>query len=170
MPRHSETTSYNDALVLKAALERILGTEEWYRLKDNRALSTWKKSLDRALKMSNAAIKGTVEIADSQWFSEVEQHIEKGRANVKSSKTILDAISAFSACYMLLSFLQLGLAPNKTGSRGRPRSVPNEWKLNANRTVQYVQSAKQKLHVEFRNDRRPLADKALDPRYRLLRA
>jgi len=166
----SDRSAYTDAIALKSALEDLLGSEEWYKLKDFRGLGVWKKSLLRALKVSKVAIEGTIEIYDEDWRVEAYAIIERGKSDLCSATTISEAFSNFSACYMRLSFHQLGLMPRKTGIKFQSRAIPSSWQLNAHRSVQYVQSEKQKLRLSYSKDPRPISEKALDPKYTLLRS
>ncbi|MEJ1996299.1 MAG: hypothetical protein P8X75_14015, partial [Limibacillus sp.] len=112
----SERTSYTDLLRFKSALEQVSGAEEWYRLKDNRSLATWKSSLQKALRMTAAAIEGTVAIADEDWLSRSKEILCQGKQDISKSHSIGDVIGSFAACYMLLSFNQIGFAPDRKGS------------------------------------------------------
>ena len=62
-----EITTYDDAIPLKSALENLLGSEEWYRLKDTRSVTVWRKSLLKALRSTDVAISASVQIADEGW-------------------------------------------------------------------------------------------------------
>jgi len=156
-------------LALKGALEDLLGADEWYRLKDTRSVGTWRKSLLRALKVSEASIRGTVTVADEDWYSVAFEIIDEGSVRIKSSKTIVDLLSAFGSCYMRLSFHQLGLMPRRKGSRSKIKATPGSWDLSTYRSVQYVQTEKQRLRVDYSKDSRPISEKALDKKYRGLR-
>ena len=161
-------TRYQDALSLKSALEKILGTEEWSRLKDTQSINAWRKSLRRALKSSEVAIKATVAIADSDWHAECDDILERGTEGLINASSIREAFSAVAACYMELSFHQLGFCPNRTGSRGKVKAIPSHWDLGLYRSVQYVQTDLQSLEIEYSKDTRPRDDKFADKKYSLL--
>jgi hypothetical protein len=165
----SDVTGYDDAIPLKSALEELFGEDEWYRLKDTRDIKTWKKSLNRALKASSVAISASVEIADDDWLIESQSILERGKEDIAHSESIRDAFSAFSACYVRLSFHQLGLVPKRNGRQGKFSAIPSNWRLNAHRSVQYTQTEKQKLWSQYCKDSRPVSDKAVDPKYLMLR-
>jgi hypothetical protein len=126
-------------------------------------------SLNRALKASSVAIAASVEIADDDWLMESQSILERGKEDIANSKSIRDAFSAFSACYVRLSFHQLGLVPNRRGQPGKLNAIPANWRLNVYRSVQYTQTEKQKLWSQYSKDSRPVSDKAVDPKYLMLR-
>jgi hypothetical protein len=164
----SDLTRYDDALALKFALEEVLGIDAWLQLKDTKSLTAWRGSLLKAIEATSVATQSTIKVCDPGWMSEANRIIERGKESIGSAKNIQDAIAGFSACYLRLSFHQLGQLPNYRGRKGR-RAVPSNWVLDGVRSVQYVQSKKQILSVEFKNDPRELAEKALDRKYDLLR-
>ena len=153
-----DMTSYDDALALKFALESLLGSDEWYRLKDHSGISVWRSSLERALKATRASLLGTVIVADGDWRMEAQRIVQEGFDRIKSAKSIVDLFAAFSATYMQLSFHQLGLMPNLRGRKVNSRAIPSKWNLDTYRTVQYVQSDEQTKRFEkSRNSKLPEA-------------
>jgi len=162
-------TGYNEALPLKSALESLLGADEWYHLKDSRDLKTWRRSLLKAMKVSEVAIASTVEVVDEDWRKAASSIIDHGRESVAASRSIREAFSAFAACYLQLSFHQLGFLPNRVGRAGKVAAIPTNWRLNVYRSVQYTQTDQQKLRLLYAKDHRPISQKLSDPMYRRLR-
>ena len=165
----AELTGYDEAIPLKSALEELLGVDEWYRLKDSRDLKTWKRSLLRALNASKVAITVTVEVADDEWRAGVAEILERGKGDVARSQSFRELLSSFAACYLRLSFHQLGLAPQRKSRPGRISAIPSNWRLNAYRSVLYTQTEEQKMRLQYSRDSRTVSEKALDPKYRGLR-
>lgn len=169
MKSETEHTSYADALALKAALEELLGADEWYRLKDTRSIDTWKASFLRAMNSSEAAVRATIKISDRDQLERLLSIIVDGRRAVQGTTSLIDAFSAFSATYLRLSFQQLGHMPNRTGRNTSVRAIQAHWKLDTFRSVQYVQSDVQALWIEYHEDKRHVSEKSLDPKFRSLR-
>ncbi|MBU9696707.1 hypothetical protein GU927_002495 [Rhodobacteraceae bacterium HSP-20] len=168
MKQEAENTSYSDALNLKAAIEELLGADEWYRLKDTRSVAKWKASFLRVMNSSEVAIRATIKITDCDQLESLRSIIDQGRHDVRKSASLIDAFSAFSATFLRLSFQQLGHMPNRKGRRTSTRAIPAHWKLDTYRSVQYVQSDMQALWVEYRKDERDISEKASDPKFRKL--
>ena len=169
MANVDEITTYDDAIPLKFALENVLGSEEWYRLKDTRSVTDWRKSLLKALRSTDVAISASVQIADEAWRETACEILEHGRESIKDAVGISNLFSAFGACYMQFSFHQLGFMPRRKGKKAKIRATPANWNLAIYRSVQYVQSEAQKLRSEYSSDTRKLDEKIDDPKYRKLR-
>jgi len=154
---------------LKFALEGLLGADEWYRLKDSRDLKTWQRSLLKVMKASEVTIASTIEVVDQGWSKDAISIIDNGRKDVAESRCIREVFSAFAACYLQLSFHQLGFLPNRKGHAGKFAAIPTNWRLNVYRSVQYTQTDQQRLRLMYAEDHRPVSEKSSDPKYRCLR-
>ncbi|WP_460274928.1 hypothetical protein [Celeribacter sp. ULVN23_4] len=166
---NSEYTQYEEAFALKTSLERILGHEEWLRLKDTRSIGAWRKSLLRALKSSSVAINSTVKVADDQWRDEAQRIIRQCEERLRTVSTIREAFAVIAACYIELSFHQLGFCPDRQGSHAKVRAIDAHWNLSTYRSVQYVQNEEQALWHEYHQDHRSPNEKLFDERYKRLR-
>jgi hypothetical protein len=144
------------AYTLKAAFEDILGPEAFRKLKECHELRVWKSESKRLLRASLIAFHETVEIADAAFREEVTDTIDFGLKTIGLAKSIDQLFSSLAATYARLSFLQLGLRPNRW--RGNGSLQKQDWKLSAYRTVQYVQTERQKRNHETIEKRRKSHD------------
>lgn len=135
---------YTRYIPLKSAIESVLGSDAWYALKESNHLPTWKRYLTRVMGALHISILATVEVHDDDWLIHVNETFKKGKSDMKSSKDIELAIAAFSATLVKISFLQVGLIPQRKGFRGSVPLTHKNWRLRNFRTVMYVQSAEQK--------------------------
>lgn len=143
LPANSALVSdYNTALRLKFTLERLLGREEWYRLKDHRGIKPWRKACLRALRGSLCAIDASVRVADASWREEAKHIVQTGIDQVGGIDDLTELCALLAATYLELSFHQFGLMPNRSGQT-KVRSVPAHYDLSAFRSVQYVQTEEQ---------------------------
>jgi hypothetical protein len=147
------------AYTLKAVFEDILGPEASRKLKECDELRIWKSESGRLLRASLIAFRETVEISDDAFREEMEDTINFGIQTVRSAKSINQLFSSLAATYARLSFLQLGFGPSRWRSSGSLRK--QDWKLSGYRTVQYVQTERQKRNLETIEKRRKSRDHAL---------
>jgi len=90
------------------------------------------------------AITSSVEIADDDWFVDIDNILELGRTQIAESKTVTDLFASLSATLARLVFLQIGFFPL---GRQQKETIPltkEWWTLSSVRTVQYVQNDKQR--------------------------
>jgi hypothetical protein len=140
---HDLSYAYN----LKAAFGEILGSNAFQTLKECHDLGRWKQQSERLLKASLFALEETVKVSDQTWNDEVRDVIRFGISTVRSSETIDNLFASLAATYARLSFLQIGLLPRRLRSNARLRR--QDWKRDTQRTVQYVQSNKQRHAASF---------------------
>lgn len=138
---------------LKAALEQILGKRTYRKLKETADLSDWKVELTKLLKAIELSIIETVKIADAEYYEEVKQLLEWGNSNIKDCTEIADLLADVAAILIRLVFLQIGYMPMHRSVELVPLAQKN-WNLSCVRSVQYVQSIRQKKTAEFLEDRR----------------
>jgi hypothetical protein len=146
------------AYALKAAFEHILGREAFRKLKECDELRIWKSESGRLLQASLIAFRETVEISDGAFREEMEDTINSGIQTTRSARSINQLFSSLAATYARLSFLQLGFGPSRWRSSGSLRK--QDWKLSGYRTVQYVQTERQKRNLEAIEKRRKSRDDA----------
>lgn len=133
---------------LKVVFEQLLGKNTYDRLKETANLRDWKSETAKLLKAIEIAIMETVRIADQTWYDEVRDILELGRKEVAASKSVTALFSYLSAALTRLVFTQIGLLPSG-GYRQRVVPLqPRHWKLDAIRSVQYVQNANQRRNAE----------------------
>jgi hypothetical protein len=129
---------------LKAVLEELLGHRVYLRLKETGTLRDWQDVLQKLLRAIELAITSSVEIADDDWFADIDSALELGRTQIAESKTVADLFASLSATLARLVFLQIGFFPL---GRQQKETIPltkGWWTLTSVRTVQYVQNNKQR--------------------------
>lgn len=141
---------------LKATLERVWGKGTYSDLKHCSDVRIWKRYLQRTLEAIELSISETVQIADPAWFEEVAAILEMGAERLHDTGDFDELFQAFAATLIELSFHQIGLCPQRVMSN-RATLRRGGWKLNAYRSVQYVQSGEQKERLERRNEQRKAA-------------
>jgi len=82
---------------LKAALEELLGHRVYLRLKETATVRDWKDELQRLLRAIKIGIKSTVEIADDDWFADIDSILELGKTEIAESKTATELFAGLSA-------------------------------------------------------------------------
>ncbi len=166
MPLQCDTSH---RIAIKVALEEILGREAWYELKESTSLIPWRQNVLKAFKAIRISIAATISIRDEDWAKEIEENLDRGEEGVRCSKDIDELLSHFEATLLRQVFLQIGFAPNFQGKTGQPLRKEN-WKLDAVRTVQYIQSPQQ-IEAKFWSDQQrrigPQKQMALRDEYRL---
>lgn len=138
-----ETTRYDDCLHLKFCIEKIFGRAAWAELKDCSTIKEWRKWIVKSLKAHSVCVSETIKIVDSSWKKEYSDLIDEAIKRASTCSTISDLISGYAGDMLKISFLQLGLIPD----RGFQKTVslsPENWRFDRFRSVQYVQSNDQK--------------------------
>jgi hypothetical protein len=128
----------------KELFETILGRAAFMRIKDYGPLSAWRKNYTKLLRALGVAAEATVEVVDLEWKQEVNELLAHGIDCLASAKSIDELHAAAAATLGELAFLQLGFLPRGHYRAERVPLVARNWKMNAVRTVQYVQSAEQR--------------------------
>ena len=139
---------------LKATLEALLGHRVYLRLKETATLRDWTDEIQRLLRAIKIAIKSTVEIADDDWFADIDSILELGKTQIAESKTVTDLFACLSATLARMVFLQIGFLPL---GRQQIETIPltkERWTLRSVRTVQYVQNRKQRDTARMLRNRR----------------
>jgi len=137
---------------LKSVFEELWGKGTYLELKHCSDISTWKKYSERTLKASLVAIEETVKIKDEHWHKAVQSLVAHGIERIKISHSFDDLFESLSATYVELSFLQIGLMPDRP-SDIKATLRKQDWGLDRYRTVQYVQSPDQKKALGRRMQR-----------------
>jgi hypothetical protein len=130
--------------MLKSAIEQLLGQDAWYELKETTSLTPWRKYVLKLLKAIRISILESVEVHDPAWLKAVTENLGRGEEAAKSSKDIVTLLSSFTGTLLRQVFLQIGALPNRKGQPSVSLGKEN-WRLNGQRSVQYVQS---KLQIE----------------------
>ena len=144
---------------LKSLLERVLGRDTFMRVKEYAPLSAWKKESARLLKVLGRAIQLTVEVADTDWRTEVEELLERGQSRVNSASSIGELHAGLAATLGELAFLQIGAVPEYAGRTSAPSVNSPHWHLGYLRSVQYVQTPHQAEQAAKLRTRRERSEK-----------
>lgn len=128
---------------MKQFFETILGRRSFAQVKDYGPLSSWRAESEKLLTAIGLAAKATVEVADDEWRTEVQDLLTRGLSRIKSVKSIDELFASLAATLGELAFLQLGFVPRGHYKEEWIPMVLGNWKLTPVRTVQYVQSRKQ---------------------------
>jgi hypothetical protein len=138
---------------LKTTLETLLGERTHMRLKGAASLRSWKDEVLKLLRAIEVSVKSTVEIADTDWFEEIDSVLERGRVDIARSKSATSLFANLSSTLTELVFIQLGCFP-----KGRRReTIPltkRWWTLRWVRSVQYVQTNIQRQTAQELRDKR----------------
>jgi hypothetical protein len=151
VPQHSMIlrADISQYYAIKAAFEQIFGNEAWLDLKECTAIATWKKYATRLLRAMKLAVEETIHVRDEAWFGEICECIGHGLRITEDVKSVDELLSGLSATLVRLVFLQIGMFPNQSKSR-KVTLARDNWRLDAFRTVQYIQSARQLERVFWR--------------------
>ena len=138
---------------LKSMFERVWGKDTYLHLKHCSDLKVWKRYCERTLRATELAASDTVLIADEDWHKELSQIIEHGVGRVKTSTKFDELFQSFAATYAEISFHQFGFMPSVYPAT-RSQLRKGNWRLDAFRSVQYVQTAEQKDSLKRRKKKR----------------
>lgn len=135
---------YTKFLEFKGVVENLFGSDAWYALKESNHIPTWRSYCSKVLKSLGLAVDDTVNVCDESWKREVKRILESGIDSLRKAKEIDEMIGIVAASVIEVSFLQLGLMPRRKGNDLKVSLRKGTWKLDAFRSVQYVQSEVQK--------------------------
>jgi hypothetical protein len=136
--RHDISSCYE----LKATIEGLLGNEAWLELKECTSLPTWRKYVLRLIKAIGLSIEESVAIRDKDWIAAVEENLDRGLRSARAAGTLEELLCGFNATLLRQVFLQIGMLPSRS-SKDKVTLRRENWRLNAYRSVQYVQSSGQ---------------------------
>lgn len=128
---------------LKSAIEQLLGRDAWYALKETTSLTPWRKYVLKLLKAIRISIHESIEVRDPAWLRAVDENLNRGEEVAKASKDIDALLASFTATLLRQVFLQVGSLPSRKGQSSVSLGKEN-WRLNGQRSAQYVQSPSQK--------------------------
>ena len=144
---------------LKSSIEELLGRQAWYDLKETTSAATWRRYVVKILDAIELSVVTTVQIKDDDWIADVRSNIEHGRDLARIAKTPEDAIAALSGTLLRQVFLQLGAAPVSRSSDTTPLT-PARWDFSGFRSVQYVQSQRQREDLFLSKQRKAIGFEA----------
>jgi hypothetical protein len=153
--RHDMSHMY----ALKSSIEDILGNRAWLKLKETTSTTTWRRYVLKLFDAIELSIETTVLIKDEEWSQEIRANLDHGRELTRIAETPEDAIAALSATLLRQVFLQLGLAPSRKSATTVPLKAQN-WDFSGFRSVQYVQSPRQKEDLFLSKQRRAIGFEA----------
>ena len=128
----------------KALFEQVLGRTAFMRVKDYGPLSAWRENYIKLLRAIDVAAEATVEIVDAEWKQEVSDLLVHGCKRLQHAQSIDELHAVAAATLGELAFLQLGFVPGGHRNTDNISLASRNWKMNAVRTVQYVQSNEQR--------------------------
>jgi hypothetical protein len=161
-PNHSIERTRHDMsymYALKSAIEEFLGRQAWYDLKETTSAAIWRKYVIKLLDAIELSVETTVEIKDDAWIKDIRSNLAHGRDLAKIAKTPEDAIAALSGTILRQVFLQLGAEPFSR-SRDTTPLQPVHWDFSGFRSVQYVQSDKQREDLFLSKQRKAIGFEA----------
>jgi len=132
----------------KALFEQVLGRTAFMRGKDYGPLSAWRENYIKLLRAIDVAAEATVEIVDAEWKQEVSDLLAHGCQRLRHVKSIDELHAVAAATLGELAFLQLGFVPRGHHNTDNISLTSRNWKMDAVRTVQYVQSKEQRATQE----------------------
>ena len=138
---------------VKALMEKLFGRAAFMKIKMGGSMSDWRNAGLKLLDAIELSVKSTVTIADVDWFNEIGETIEHGKAGVRDAGTIDALLSYLVAALAELVFIQLGNFPRHR-LHETTRLTPEWWTLTGYRNVQYVQSDQQKENQAQLNAKR----------------
>jgi len=153
--RHDMSHMY----ALKSSIEDLLGNRAWIELKETTSAATWRRYVLKLLDAIELSVETTILIKEEEWLQEVRSNLEHGRELARIAKTPEDAIAALSASLLRQVFLQLGSSPSRKTATSVPLK-PKNWDFSGFRSVQYVQSPKQKEDLFLSKQRRAIGFEA----------
>lgn len=153
--RHDMSHMY----ALKSSIEDLLGNRAWLELKETTSTTTWRRYVVKILDAIELSIETTVLVKDEDWWQEVRANLGHGRELAQVAMTPEDAIAALSGTLLRQVFLQLGSAPSRKTATAVPLK-PKNWDFSGFRSVQYVQSPKQKEDLFLSRQRRAIGFEA----------
>ena len=153
--RHDMSHMY----ALKSSIEELLGRQAWYDLKETTSAATWRKYVLKLLDAIELSVETTVLIKDDDWTADVRSNIAHGRDLARIATTPEDTIAALSGTLLRQVFLQLGAAPFNRSSDTTPLK-PARWDFSGFRSVQYVQSEKQREDLYLSKQRKAIGFEA----------
>ena len=144
---------------LKSAIEDLLGKRAWLELKETTSTTTWRRYVLKLLDAIELSVETTVLIKDEEWMQQVQSNLNHGRELNRIAKNPEDAIAALSATLLRQVFLQLGSTPSRKTAASVPLK-PQNWDFSGFRSVQYVQSPRQKDDLFLSKQRRTIGFEA----------
>jgi hypothetical protein len=125
-------------------MEDLFGRDAWYALKESNHLGTWRKYGQKALRAVERSIFDTVEIYDDQWLADISKRLSRGMEQVKQADAIDEVVGVLAGTMLEVSFLQVGHMPRLKGRDGSRALRKGKWKMNAFRSVVYLQTQEQR--------------------------
>ena len=153
--RHDMSHMY----ALKSSIEDLLGNRSWLELKETTSTATWRRYVLKLLDAIELSIDTTVLIRDEEWSQQIRSNLDYGRELTRIAETPEDTIAALSATLLRQVFLQLGSSTSRKTAKAVPLKSQN-WDFSGFRSVQYVQSPKQKEDLFLFKQRRAIGFEA----------
>ncbi len=150
------TNEYTKYLLLKSSIEDLFGSDAWYALKESNHIPTWRKYGVKTLQAIGVSIESTIDICDDEWRSDVARQLAEGIERIKRDNDIDEIIASLAGTLIRVSFIQIGLMPNRKGVTKSTSLRKDAWCLNPYRTVMYTQSKDQKESLFLSKQRKEI--------------
>lgn len=150
------TNKYTKYLFLKSAIEDLFGSDAWYALKESNHVPTWRKYGIKTLQAISISIASTVEVFDDDWRSDIDKQLVEGIKRIKGDSEIDEIISNLAGTLIRVSFMQIGLMPNRKGADRRTTLRKDDWRLDPFRSVIYTQTKEQKEKMFWSKQQREI--------------
>jgi hypothetical protein len=138
---------------VKALIEKLFGKAAFMKIKMGGSMNDWRDAATKLLDAIGLSVKSTVKIADEDWFKEIAETVTRSKTRIREADTIDGLLSYLVQGLAELVFIQLGNFPMHRISQTTPLT-PKWWTLTGYRSVQYVQTDKQKKAQACLNETR----------------
>jgi hypothetical protein len=138
---------------VKAIIEKLFGRAAFMKIKMGGSMHDWVSTSIKLLDAIDLSVKSTVKIADEDWFKEIAETIIRSKERIRKADTIDLLFSYLVEALTELVFIQLGNFPQHRSYEATPLKS-ERWTFTGYRSVQYVQSEKQKAAQAQLNARR----------------
>jgi hypothetical protein len=134
---------------LKSLFEHVWGKGTYLELKHCSDIKVWKRYCTQTLKATQQAIRETIIVCDDDWHEGISSAISHGLKQIQTSESFDELFQCFAATYVEISFCQIGFMPAFQNDFRR-KLGKGHWRLDAYRSVQYVQNPEQRERANQR--------------------
>jgi hypothetical protein len=138
---------------IKALIEKLFGRAAFMKIKMGGSMRDWVNVSLKLLDAIDLSVKSTVSVADEDWYKEIADTVSRGKERIREADTMDTLLSYLVQALAELVFIQLGNFPLRQLYETTPLR-PEWWTFTGFRSVQYVQSDKQKEAQAQLNARR----------------
>jgi hypothetical protein len=131
-----------EAYGMKFLAKSLFGNKAWLKVKHSTDVKTWKKYALGILSAIETSAETTVEIADDEGFYDLLSWVEFGQNSIKGADNTEMVFASLAPTLANINFHQSGLVPSNVFQKQVTLRHKINWKLDALRSVQYVQNKK----------------------------